>query len=203
MNQNASSNNQKSDYNATHVPNPEVDLGQINFDDGRVEKINHAESGKFSLKFEQRRIESPFLPPEYLQEYERIEKGLGTQLIGVIIEHQKFQMEVKRAEIELLNKNFEESARINAANIREQDSLITARNRELDIKSRGQIFAFLITIILLATAIYFAKNGYLWQSSGCIAIIVAMAVVMFLQRTHNEKAKELESEPNSDENKQE
>lgn len=185
------------EYRATNVPDPEVSIEPII---NKAEKIPTQKRQLFQI--EHQRIESPFLPPEYLEKYEKISPGMGTQLIQVIIEQQKFQMEMKRTEVELTSKSFAESVKVNDANIREQDSLNLARSREIDIKGRGQIFALVITILLLISAFGFALLELPILAGSCIAIIVAMAVVMFLQKTHHDKASDQNgSKDESEENK--
>ncbi|MFH4293799.1 hypothetical protein WAJ58_21870, partial [Acinetobacter baumannii] len=92
---------------------------------------------------------------------------LGKELIGVIIEHQKFQMEVKRTEMALNEKSFAESIKVNEANIKEQEATRAARNREIDIKARGQIFAFIISILILSAVVFFALLGHLVLAGAC------------------------------------
>ena len=106
----------------------------------------------------------------------------------VIIKHQNFQMEIKKAELDLNEKSFNESVKINDANIREQDALNIAWSREIDIKARGQVFALVITIMLLLSAFGFALLDLPILAGSCIAIIVAMSAVIFLQKTHHNKA---------------
>lgn len=176
---------QNLDYRAMDVPSPEVSI------EPKVEKAEKIPRQKsYSLRIEQKSIESPFIPPEYLEQYEKIYPGMGERLMEVIIEHQKFQMEVKRSEIELTNRSFAESVKVNDANIREQDSLNLARSREIDIKARGQVFALIITVLLIASAFGFALLELPILAGSCIAIIVAMAVVMFLQKTYHDKAED-------------
>ncbi|MCZ1176800.1 hypothetical protein [Acinetobacter pittii] len=168
-------------YNTIEVPEAEYDQGEIpEFISAKAEKI--PSKGRYSVKVSQSRVESPYLPPEYLEGYERIEPGMGKKLMEVIIEHQQFQMEIKRNEMELNRQSFAESIKVNAANIREQDELNKARNREIDIKSRGQIFAFIISVLILSAAILFAVLGHTILAGTCVGIMVAMASVLFLQK---------------------
>ncbi|MEQ1066293.1 hypothetical protein ABLB96_14640 [Acinetobacter sp. XH1741] len=147
-------------YNSTVVPEAEYEPGEIaDVIHPKAEKMGKSEH--YSLKVSQSRVETSFLPPEYLESYERIQPGLGKELIGVIIEHQKFQMEVKRTEMALNERSFDESVKVNEANIREQEATRAARNREIDIKSRGQIFAFIISILILSAVVLFALLGHL------------------------------------------
>ena len=173
----------KNDYGATRVPEAKV---EIDPEVKKAERIN-ADSKPF-LQIERHTIQSPFIPPEHLQDYERILPGMGKELMQVIIKHQNFQMEIKKAELDLNEKSFNESVKINDANIREQDALNIARSREIDIKARGQVFALVITIMLLLSAFGFALLDLPILAGSCIAIIVAMSAVIFLQKTHHNKA---------------
>lgn len=176
---------EKKEYSSIHVPEADVVI------EPEVKTAERMEKGsKKFLQIESHTIQSPFLPPEYLEKYEKIIPGMGKELMQVIINHQNLQMEMKRAEFELNKKSFEESIKVNDANIREQDSLNVARSREIDIKSRGQIFALVVTVLLLGAAFGFAILGFSLLAASCIAIIVAMAGVMFLQRTHHDKAED-------------
>ncbi|HHP0285650.1 DUF2335 domain-containing protein [Acinetobacter baumannii] len=181
-------------YSSIHIPEPEVEIGDYPYVvHGKAEKLD----GKKPISFQvsHKRIESPFLPPEYIAEYEKIEPGLGKKLIDVVVEHQKFQMEIKRAEIELTNKSFAESVKVNDANIREQDSLNDARNKEIAIKSRGQIFALIISLVFMYTAYKFAELGHTVLASACISIILGMAAILFLQKViGHSKAEEKKQE---------
>lgn len=127
-------------------------------------------------------IKTPYLPPEFLESYEKTLPGSAREIFDLIHEQQKFEMELKRKEIEFVERNLIRSETIDAANIREQDSLNNARSREIDIKARGQFFAFVTTIILLLAAFGFAYLGHVVLAASCIGIIVAMAIVMFLQK---------------------
>lgn len=127
-------------------------------------------------------IKTPYLPPEFLESYEKVLPGAAREIFDLIHEEQKFQMELKRKEIDFTERNLVRGETIDAANIREQDALNAARSREIDIKARGQLFAFLITVILLLASFGFAYLGFQILAGSCIAIIVAMAVVMFLQK---------------------
>lgn len=173
-------------YNSTVVPDAEYEPVEI--DDvihQKAEKMD--DSKKYSLRVSQSRVETPFLPPEYLEKYEKIQPGLGKELIGVIIDHQKFQMEIKRNEMALNERSFAESVKVNEANMREQEATRSARNREIDIKARGQIFAFIISILILSAVVLFALLGHLILAGTCVAIMVGMASVLFLQKVPNQR----------------
>ncbi|MCL6243825.1 DUF2335 domain-containing protein [Acinetobacter sp. ANC 7200] len=187
---------EKLEYGSIHVPEAEV---VIEPEIKSAERIDKRNSKQF-LQIESHTIQSPFLPPEHLEKYEKIIPGMGKELMQVIIKHQNFQMEMKRAEFELNEKGFHESVKVNDANIREQDSLNLARSREIDIKERGQYFALIITVVLLVSALILAKWGHTVLAGSCIGIIVTMSIVMFLQKTHHEKAGDEDSgQGNSDE----
>lgn len=187
MNQRATEEETKEPhYNSTVVPEAEYEPVEIeDVIHQKAEKMGKPE--KYSLKVSQSRVETPFLPPEYLERYEQIQPGLGKELIGVIIEHQKFQMEVKRTEMALNEKSFAESIKVNEANIKEQEATRAARNREIDIKARGQIFAFIISILILSAVVFFALLGHLVLAGACVAIMVGMASVLFLQKIPNQQ----------------
>ena len=188
MNSHQQDKSNKGEYSSVHVPEAEV---VIEPEIKTAEKIEGP--SKQFLQIERHTVQSPFLPPDHLEKYEKIIPGMGKELMQVIIENQKFQMEMKRNEFGLNEKSFYESVKVNDANIREQDALNKARSREIDIKSRGQIFALVITIMLLASAFGFAILDLPYLSASCITIIVAMAVVMFLQKTQHEKADDSEN----------
>lgn len=176
---------EKTEYSSVHVPEADVVI------EPEVKTAERMEKGsKQFFQIESHTIQSPFLPPEHLERYEKIIPGMGKELMEVIIKHQNFQMEMKRAEFELNKKSFEESVKVNDANIREQDSLNVARSREIDIKARGQIFALFITILLVVSAFGFAWLNHPVLAGSCIAIIVAMAAVMFLQKTNHDKVED-------------
>lgn len=189
---NTQNNDGDVDYKVTDVPEPEIIL---NPKVDKAEKIPKPEIGRALLRIEQKRVESPFIPPDYLEAYERILPGVGEKLMDAIIQNQLFQMEVKRSEIDLTDKKITEAVKVNDANIREQDALNLARSREIDIKSRGQIFAFIISILILCAAILFAILGHIIIAGACVGIMVAMASVLFLQKTptHEKAAAEGES----------
>jgi len=145
-------------------------------------------------------IKTPYLPPEFLESYEKVLPGASREIFDLIHEEQKFQMELKRKEIEFTERNLTRGEIIDAANIREQDSLNNARSREIDIKSRGQWFAFASMILLLAASFGFAWLDKPIQSNTCLGLIVAMATVMFLQRViGHDKVQEEKSTDNEKE----
>ena len=185
---------EKLEYGSIHVPEAEVVI------EPEIKSAERIESNpKRLFQIESHTIQSPFLPPDHLEKYEKILPGMGKELMQVIIKHQNFQMEMKRAEFELNEKSFHESVKVNDANIREQDSLNAARSREIDIKERGQYFALIITVVLLLSALVLARWGHTVLAGSCIGIIVTMSIVMFLQKTHHEKVGDENSKKDSSE----
>ncbi|WP_333669964.1 DUF2335 domain-containing protein [Acinetobacter guillouiae] len=137
-------------------------------------------------------IKTPYLPPEFLESYEKTLPGSAREIFDLIHEQQKFEMELKRKEVDFVERNLLRSETVDAANIREQDSLNAARSREIDIKSKGQWFAFVSMILLLLASFGFSWLDKPIQSNTCLGLIVAMAAVMFLQRIiGHEKAEDV------------
>lgn len=197
MNTQQQDKDDKKEYGSIHVPEAEVVI------EPEIKKAERMEGrSKQLFQIESHTIQSPFLPPEHLEKYEKIIPGMGKELMQVIIKHQNFQMEMKRAEFELNEKSFYESVKVNDANIREQDSLNSARSREIDIKERGQYFAVFITFLLLVAALIFAHWGHTILAGSCIGIIVTMSVVMFLQKTHHDKAEDQNNSKEKAENEE-
>lgn len=168
------------------MPDSNKQSPKVNFDidiNPKVTPINTGDHPQYQMmQASFQSIKTPYLPPEFLEAYDKVLPGAAREIFDLIHEEQKFQMEIKRKEMEFTERNLVRGETIDAANIREQDALNNARNREIDIKARGQLFAFIITVILLLAAFGFAYLGYVILAGSCIGIIVAMAIVMFLQK---------------------
>ena len=168
------------------MPDSNKQSPKVNFDidtNPKVTPINTGDHPQYQMmQASFQSIKTPYLPPEFLEAYDKVLPGAAREIFDLIHEEQKFQMEIKRKEMEFTERNLVRGETIDAANIREQDSLNSARNREIDIKSRGQWFAFGSMILLLIASFGFAWLDKPIQSNTCLGLIVAMAAVMFLQR---------------------
>lgn len=51
-------------------------------------------------------VQTPFLPPQYLEEYEKTVPGSAKQMFDMIVTQQEFNMELKRHEIDFNQKKF-------------------------------------------------------------------------------------------------
>lgn len=143
-----------------------------------VPKIDN-ESVETTFSVATMEIQTPFLPPQYLAEYERIVEGSAKQMFDMVVAQQNFNIELKRQEIEFNQKNLQRAIDVDHANIAEQ-------KRDSKIKSRGQIFSFILSVLLIALSAWFAYLGHMWLASAPIAIIVGVITVLFLQKRHIE-----------------
>lgn len=135
-----------------------------------------------SLTVTRSSIESPFLPPRFLQEYEKIVPGSAKQIFEMSVKQHDFNIELKREEIRLNSENLERVKLIDAANIAEQKSAMQAREKEIAIKSRGQIFTFSIGLVLIGVSVYFAIIQQYLLASVPLGIVIGAMAVLFLQR---------------------
>lgn len=132
-------------------------------------------------------IETPFLPPKFVEQYEKIVPGAGQQMFDMVVKQQEFNMEIKRHEMSLNEKSLQRVIAVDNANIIEQQEASIIRAREVAIKSRGQIFSFILVCFLIVLSGFF---GYIDQPTLAglpVAIIIGVITVMFLQRRHEEK----------------
>ncbi|UYZ94448.1 DUF2335 domain-containing protein [Moraxella bovis] len=143
-----------------------------------VPKID-SESVETTLSVTAMEIQTPFLPPQYLAEYERIVEGSAKQMFDMVVAQQNFNMELKRQEIEFNQKNLQRAIDVDNANIAEQ-------KRDSNIKVRGQIFSFILSLFLIALSAWFAYLGYIWLASIPIGIIIGVITALFLQKRHIE-----------------
>lgn len=133
------------------------------------------------LSLERMEIQTPFLPPQYLAEYERIVPGSAQQMFDMIVTQQEFNIELKRQEIEFNQKNLQRAIEIDSANIAEQQEASR-------IKSRGQIFSFVLSLCLIGLSAWFAYLGHIGLASVPILIIIGVITVLFLQKQHQDNS---------------
>lgn len=138
-----------------------------------------SESVETTLSVATMEIQTPFLPPQYLAEYERIVEGSAKQMFDMVVAQQNFNIELKRQEIEFNQKNLQRTIDVDNANIAEQ-------KRDSDIKARGQIFSFLLSLCLIGLSAWFAYLGHTMLAGGAIALIIGVITVLFLQKRHIE-----------------
>lgn len=139
-------------------------------------------------------METPFLPPQFLDEYEKTVPGSAKQIFDMIVKQQEFNMNIKNQEMDLNRQNLERIKVIDNANIKEQEASALVREKEIQIKSRGQIFALIMGLVLLAVACYFAWLGHLKLAGLTIGIIVAVMTILFLQQRHNQNSVDSKAE---------
>lgn len=132
-------------------------------------------------------IETPFLPPQFVQEYDRIVPGAGQQMFDMFVKQQDFNIDLRKHEMKLNEMNMQRVVDVDNANIVEQKAAASIRDQEVSIKSRGQILAFILVCCLMALSGFFAYIDQPWLASLPIGIIVGVITVMFLQRKHEEK----------------
>lgn len=132
-------------------------------------------------------IETPFLPPQFVQEYDRIVPGAGQQMFDMFVKQQDFNIELRKHEMQLNTMNMQRIVDVDNANIMEQKAVSSVRDREVSIKSRGQIFAFVLVCGLMTLSGFFAFIDQPWLASLPIGMIIGVITVMFLQKKHNEK----------------
>ena len=171
MNDDEIFNSHDPSYDADYIPNQNNESGRV------VERTVTAS------------IETPFLPPKFVEEYERIVPGAGQKMFDMVVKQQEFNMEIKRHDMQLNEKSLERVITVDAANINEQKEASIIRGKEVAIKSRGQIFAFILTCCLIALSGFFAYIDQPWLASLPIGIIIGVITVMFLQRKHEEEKK--------------
>lgn len=131
-------------------------------------------------------LETPFLPPKFVEEYERIVPGSGKEMFDMIVRQQDFNIELRRHHMALEERNMRRIEAIDEANIIEQNRASNVRERELTIKARGQIFALILACLLIGVSAYFAYLQQPWLASIPVTTIVGVITVMFLQRRFQE-----------------
>lgn len=152
-------------------------------DDAGYTPDGHRVNGEI-VEITSARLETPFLPPRFLEEYERVLPGSGKQMFDMVVKQQEFSIEIKRHEIEINNKNMENATNANNSNIIEQKEFAKSRAQELKIKARGQIFAFVLAVLLIILSGFFAYINQPWLASLPIGTIIGVITVMFLQKKH-------------------
>lgn len=120
-------------------------------------------------------IQTPFLPPQYLEQYESIVPGAAKQMIEMVVAQQEFNMDLKRQEIEFNKQNLQRIIDVDAANIVEQE-------RASKIKTRGQIFSFILSLCLIGLSAWFAYLGHTILAGSAIALIIGVTTILFLQK---------------------
>lgn len=128
-------------------------------------------------------LETPFLPPKFVEEYERIVPGSGKEMFDMIVRQQDFNIELRRHHMALEERNMRRIEAIDEANIIEQNRASNVRERELTIKARGQIFALILACLLIGVFAYLQQP---WLASIPVTTIVGVITVMFLQRRFQE-----------------
>lgn len=156
-------------YDADYIPNETQDSARI------IERTITAS------------LETPFLPPKFVEEYERIVPGAGHQMFDMVVKQQEFNIEIKRHEMQFNDKNLERVITLDSANIIEQQEASIIREKEVAIKSRGQIFSFILVCCLIILSGLFGYMDQPWLASLPVGIIIGVITVMFLQKKHDEK----------------
>lgn len=121
-----------------------------------TEKVN-------PLNYSQEHYRGPIPHPNTLREFDNLYPGIAKKYIeSPLIESQhRRNMEIKCLEIQ--KKTIEEKAKTQA--------------RQLDIAERGQTFSFLIPILFLCAALYFASMGLEVSTITTLIIpIVSMSI---------------------------
>lgn len=125
-------------------------------------------------------VQTPFLPPQYLEEYEKTVPGSAKQMFDMIVTQQEFNIELKRHEIDFNQKNLQRVIDVDHANLAEQ-------KRASQIKSRGQVFSFILSLCLIGLAGWFAYLGHTFLAGTALTLITGVITVLFLQKQHKEQ----------------
>lgn len=124
-------------------------------------------------------IQTPYLPPQYLTEYERIVEGSAKQMFEMVVAQQNLNMDIKRQEMELNQQKLQRAINIDNANIADQQ-------QNNAIKARGQLLSFVLSLCLIGLSAWFAYLGHVKLASVPILIIVGVITVLFLQKQHSQ-----------------
>ncbi|MEC7118667.1 MAG: DUF2335 domain-containing protein [Pseudomonadota bacterium] len=126
-------------------------------------------------------FESPYPPPDFLRKYQEFDPEAASKIFAMILKQQDFEIEIRRRDMDLNDRNFDRVERIDAANIKEQADVAALRRDEIEIKKRGQWFAVGFGVLLILAAIYFARIDHAALAGASLLLVATMAAILFLQ----------------------
>lgn len=119
-------------------------------------------------------METPFLPPQFLNEYEKIVPGSAKEIFDMIVKQQEFNMNIKNQEMDLNRQNLERIKVIDNANIKEQEASALVREKGNTDKISWSNFCFnngisiTCSSLLLCMAWTFEASRFNhWYYRGC------------------------------------
>lgn len=129
-----------------------------------------------ALRVSRTSIQSPYLPPEYIEAYNRASPGLGDKIIESMFNQHTHAMQMNERQMTRLEKadDFERE---------EFRHHRIERDKEITIKKRGQIFAFILCLALFGIAMYSAiigAFGVAYAAFGALSVVIGG---FFLQNT--------------------
>jgi uncharacterized membrane protein len=151
-------------------------------------------------------INSPYLPPEYLEKYNQVLPGSVEQIFALVQKQQEINMEVQRHEIDMARRNMGRQENIDSGNIAAQSVATQLALGEQRIKARGQNWAISFGVLLIATSILFAYWKMIWLAAVPLGLIVAVMAILFLQKltaAHQPKSNDEDIEKSKLEDNQE
>lgn len=140
---------------------------------GSRQTVQQHENGSRALTHESVEISSPYPPPAFLEEYERVLAGSAERLLQMAEAEQRLEHELARAQLQ-------EVQQVNASNINTQRSQQT-------LFQRGQFFALLSMVGILAFSAYALTLGYPWVAGTAVTTsMLGMAVIYVLRQRPSE-----------------
>jgi uncharacterized membrane protein len=141
---------------------------------GSRQTVQQHENGSRALTHESVEISSPYPPPAFLEEYERVLVGSAERLLKMAEAEQRLEHELARAQLQ-------EVQQVNASNINTQRSQQT-------LFERGQIFALLSMVGILAFSAYALTLGFPWVAGTAVTTsMLGMAVIYVLRQRPSEQ----------------
>ncbi len=128
-------------------------------------------------------LETPYLPPKFIEEYERIVPGSGQKMFDMVLKQQEINIDILEREMKINEENFQRIKALDQANIDEQQAIAEIRKQDVKIAMRGQIFAFILALLLMALSAFFAYLEHTKLALAPLTIIIGVMVVIFLRKS--------------------
>lgn len=148
-----------------------------------------------SITLTQSSIQTPYLPPEFLERYESLLPGTAQKIFEMAQTQQQFAMEIKRHDMKIDSENFARVVRIDDANLLEMNEAAIARTAELKIKARGQLFALVVFLVSMLTAIVFGCLKMQAAAICSLGITLGAMAILFLQKHPESEQKKEQDKP--------
>jgi uncharacterized membrane protein len=144
---------------------------------GSRQTVQQHQNGSRALTHESVEISSPYPPPAFLEEYERILAGSAERLLQMAEAEQRLEHELARAQLQQVQQ-------VNASNIN------TQRSQQM-LFQRGQFFALLSMVGILAFSAYALTLGFAWVAGTAVTTsMLGMAVIYVLRQRPSETPKD-------------